>query len=431
MAASHESSPNLSFAYDSISKKATVRGAHELPPELFEYADDIEILDASFGSLSSLPDKIADLKSLRIGFLSHNGFTAIPEVLSACPKLEMVGFKSCKIDRFDADSLPSGLRGLILTDNRISELPDSMGSLKYLQKLMLTGNQLSNLPEALRECADLQLLRVSLNQLEQSPDRLRTMPNLAWYSDTGNPFSYTSNAAVESPAIPWSELTIQHELGRSAKNNVYQATYRGRAVAVKLFGEGVTTDGAPIDDMNASLAAGEHPHIVGGIGRVLGNPEGREGFVMPLVPDGYRTLGLPPDFKTLTRDIFPQDAHVSEEYIFHVAADVASALGHLAGRGIMHGDVYAHNILSDAAGHSYLADFGAASLYQPDSDTHKTREKVDVRGYGYLLDDLLQLSHPESLPALSALRDACLNQAPDQRPDFQEIQAFLKRHMSF
>lgn len=63
-----------------------------------------------------------------------------------CANLEMVGFKSNKINQVSESALPPKLRWLILTDNHIEALPDALGERPRLQKLALAGNRLTHLP---------------------------------------------------------------------------------------------------------------------------------------------------------------------------------------------------------------------------------------------------------------------------------------------
>ena len=72
-------------------------GLTEFPRELFELAEHIEVLDMSFNQLSTLPDDFGRFKNLKILFLSNNQFDHVPPVISQCPKLEMIGFKSNQI----------------------------------------------------------------------------------------------------------------------------------------------------------------------------------------------------------------------------------------------------------------------------------------------------------------------------------------------
>jgi Leucine-rich repeat (LRR) protein len=72
-------------------------GLIEFPKELFDLVDTLELLDLSGNKLSSLPSDFGRFTKLKIAFFSDNQFTEYPEVLTNCPLLEMVGFKSNRI----------------------------------------------------------------------------------------------------------------------------------------------------------------------------------------------------------------------------------------------------------------------------------------------------------------------------------------------
>lgn len=164
-------------------------GLTEFPPEIFELADSLEILNLSDNLLCQLPDDLDRLCHLRILFCSANRFVEFPTVLQKCKSLEMVGFKSNQICHVPEGALPRLLRWLILTDNRLESLPDDLGDCLRLQKLMLAGNRLRALPASLANCTELELLRISANTLEQMPAWISGHPKLAWLAFGGNPFN--------------------------------------------------------------------------------------------------------------------------------------------------------------------------------------------------------------------------------------------------
>lgn len=416
--------------YDAQQNKLTVRNCTSFPMEVLAYPD-TEILDMSFGHMISLPDEICRLHKMRIAFFSSHDFTEIPSVLSDCEALEMVGFKSCQISKIPDRSLPPKLRGLILTDNQLSSLPSLIGKYTKLQKLMLSGNHLQTLSKEILSCEDLQLLRLSINDLPKSPDWLFQLPRLAWYSDTGNPFHTSRVSLGDITEIPWNEVQICEKIGESTKNIVYKAILKnGREVAVKVFGSGITTDGLPVDDINACLLAGEHQHIIGGLGKTSNSVDGIQGLIMPLISERFKVLGKPPDFKTLTRDTYPDIANLPLVRIRKILHDISSAMQHCHHKGIMHGDIYAHNILSDPEGHSYLGDFGAASLYPPNTAGGELRQGVDVRGFSYLITDLISNCPKEMgkplMVKLQKLEEACSDWKVSNRPSFREIHSELE-----
>ncbi|QQS04494.1 MAG: serine/threonine-protein kinase [Fibrobacterota bacterium] len=388
------------------------------PPELLELSDTLRVLDLSGNRLSSLPADFSRFRNLEILFCSQNQFEVLPGVLGECPKLEMVGFKSNQIHSVSHGSLPDRLRWLILTDNRLDALPESLGERPRLQKLMLAGNRLRSLPDSLCHSSNLELLRISANRLEALPDWLFSLPQLAWLATSGNPCSWqTSPPAGQS--IPWSRLAIGPALGRGASGETFRASWENKPLAVKVFKGKTTSDGTPEDEMATCLAAGTHPHLAGVLGEVVDHPEGRHALGMELLPTGSVTIGNPPDFQSCTRDTFPSDRKFPLESIERIVAAVASVSAHLLDRGIAHGDLYAHNILLAGDGTPYLTDFGAANRWDPRSGAERRRwETLEARAFGCLVDDLLthaDVPVPTGHP-LATLRDACLDPDPRLRP---------------
>ncbi|WP_429129379.1 leucine-rich repeat-containing protein kinase family protein [Aeromonas media] len=408
----------------------------EFPPEILSLKETLEVLDLTGNQLSGLPDELAGFSKLRIIFCSENRFTELPEVLGRCPALTMVGFKANWIATVPAASLPAGLRWLILTDNAIERLPDELGQCAALQKLMLSGNRLRELPASLANCQRLELLRIAANRLEALPDWLLGLPRLAWLAYAGNPFSDEQERRLgettTAAEIPWQALTLGEPLGQGASGVIHSAALRSdegtQGVAVKLFKGAMTSDGLPRCEMAVSLAAGRHPNLIGVAGRVSGHPSGMPALVMTLIDPGFVNLAGPPSLDSCTRDVYPVDLTFTPNALLAMAQGVASAALHLHERGILHGDLYAHNLLHSVQeqGRVLLGDFGAASCYDgADRERAARLERLEVRAFGCLLEELLTRCHPrdEALGALHSLAEACLLEAVLQRPSFAEILA--------
>ncbi len=118
-------------------------GLHTLPPEVFDLADTLEVLNLSGNQLSTLPHELPRLHRLKVIFCSNNPFTQLPEVLGDCAAMQLVGFKACRIHHVPGAAMPPLLRWLVLTDNAIAQLPTEVGQRPALQKLMLAGNQIA------------------------------------------------------------------------------------------------------------------------------------------------------------------------------------------------------------------------------------------------------------------------------------------------
>jgi hypothetical protein len=388
------------------------------PEEIFDLADTLEILDLSNNLLSSLPEDISRLPHLKIAFFSNNRFTAVPS-FKGCEHLYMVGFKSNQIETFEEEVLPDTISWLILTDNCLTSLPSSIGNLRKLQKCALAGNRLETLPDEMAMCRNLELLRLSANNLQAIPTWLWNLPKLSWLAFSGNPC--TPKAQFELQSIPFESLEVKEKLGSGASGDIYKAYSKSHEeeVALKLFKGAITSDGYAHDEMNATMSTGEHPNLIKVLSKLSGDE--RLGLVLEYIPNIYRNLGLPPDFETCTRDTFSKETTFTPESILEVAKGIASAAAHLHARGVMHGDLYAHNILINDDDHCYLGDFGAASFYEPH---RKEFERIEVRAFGCLLEDMLSLCPIKEgaiYTMLEELKEKCMNEAVEERPLFSEM----------
>ena len=418
-------------------------GLSEFPREIFDLADTLEILDLSGNALTRLPDDLPRLSKLRIIFASDNPFTELPEVLGQCSQLSMVGFKANRIRKVSGQSLPPLLRWLILTDNEIDTLPAEIGTCTQLQKLMLAGNRLRTLPEELAACSRLELLRLAANQLSELPAWLLRLPRLSWLAFAGNPFSEALETAAltDTPSadIRWDELKLEQQLGEGASGVIYRAAllarheHASRPVAVKLFKGAVTSDGLPDCEMAACIRAGDHPNLIPVVGKVKGHPAGTHGLVMELIDPQFTNLAGPPSLESCTRDVYDADTRFELASVLRLAYGMASAACHLHRQGVMHGDLYAHNILHGGRGRALLGDFGAASFYATDDrDFRFALQRLEVRAYGCLLEELIDrcdlvAAQADIAAKLVALKENCLSEEIDSRPLFDEITAVLRQ----
>lgn len=410
-------------------------GLTEFPREIFELADSLEILNLSGNALSSLPDDLHRLPHLRVLFCSDNLFTELPVCLGQCAKLSMIGFKANQISHVPAAALPPQLRWLILTDNRISQLPDELGQRPLLQKLMLAGNHLAHLPESLAQCTNLELIRIASNRLTHLPAWLLALPSLTWLAYAGNPVEMAEEVAPDdtTPNIPWSELEMAEVLGEGASGVIRKALWTPSAqpVAVKLYKGTITSDGSPLHEMQACIAAGLHPNLIKVEGRVVGHPEAQAALVMDLIDPSYRNLAALPSLASCTRDIYEPTTRFSLEVALRMARGIASVAAHLHRHGITHGDLYGHNILWNEVGDCLLGDFGAASFHAT-ADTLQTRalQRIEVRAFGVLLGELLERIdtglNDATRQLLEGLQARCCQPEVLARPSFEDVEALLQ-----
>lgn len=400
-------------------------GLTEFPQAIFTLADSLEVLNLSGNALTRLPDDLHRLHKLKVLFCSDNPFTELPACIGQCQQLSMVGFKANRIEHVPAQALPPNLRWLILTDNRIERLPEALGDCLQMQKLMLSGNRLRSLPDSLARLENLELLRLSANRLQALPDWLLRLPRLAWLAYAGNPMSEaftTPHSDGNSGYIAWSDLQLGERLGEGASGVIYRAQLTsGQAVAVKLYKGAMTSDGSPVNEMNACIAAGEHPQLIEVLGRLSGHPEGAAGLVMTLIDPSFANLAGPPSLASCTRDIYDSNLAIDRDALLRLLRGMASVGAHLHARGINHGDFYAHNVLWRENGECLFGDFGGASFYPGDAGyISQALERIEVRAFGLLFEELLTRCN-EVDDSLWALQRQCVQPQVLARPSFAEV----------
>lgn len=403
-------------------------GLTEFPRAIFELADSLEVLNLSGNALSSLPDDLYRLRHMRILFVSDNDFTELPACIGRCEQLQVIGFKANRIRHVPAQALTPQLRSLILTDNQIDSLPEALGDCAHLQKLMMAGNRLKRLPDSLARCQRLELLRIAVNQLTELPDWLLQMPALAWLAHGGNPVS-PPVPAIDVLAIAWQQLQLGEKLGEGASGVIQQALWQRpgqdpQAVAVKLYKGHVTSDGSPLDEMAACLVAGVHEQLIRVEGRIADHPEGRAGLVLDLIDPAFINLAGPPSLESCTRDIYPTGLRLEQDTALRIASGIASATAHLHSHGMIHGDLYAHNILWSPEGKCLLGDFGAAAFH-PHTGQAAMLERIETRAFGILLGELLERCELPPGDPVWALQGRCVQADVMQRPTMAEVKQLL------
>lgn len=403
-------------------------GLDEFPEEIYTLADTLEVLDMTNNNLSALPSDFGKLKKLKILFLSNNKFTKLPTCLADCPQLSMVGFRNNQIETVAEDSLPLSIRWLILTDNNISKLPDSLGKLTLLQKFMLSGNQLTTLPQSLANCHNLELLRIAVNNLKGFPEFLLELPKLSWLAYGGNPFCEKHPDVKNSlEKIDWDRLQVKELLGQGASGEIYKAVYAEKEVAIKVFKGEITSDGLPKEEMDINISLGKHPHLIEVLALVTGHPKKRDVLMMELIPKNYFNLGLPPTLKSCSRDVYEDGFSLTFLEARKILKSMAEVGSYIHARGIIHGDFYAHNIMINKEANTILGDFGGASYVNPkEQKIHKGLERLEVRAFGCLLEEMLRLCHKDNSnlfekEKLQHLQARCMLSETKQRPLFKEI----------
>ncbi|GAL61311.1 protein kinase [Algibacter lectus] len=340
----------------------------------------------------------------------------------------MIGFKSNQIKTVPEQAFPPLLNWLILTDNKIEKLPKSIGDCTLLQKCALAGNLIEELPVEMKACVNLELIRFSANKLKSIPDWFFELPKLSWVAFGGNPAAAKIELQPDFEAFDWNDFSVKELLGEGASGFISKAFWKSKNkdIAVKVFKGDVTSDGLPDDEMAISIAAGAHENLIPVLGKIKNHPEDKIGLIMTLISPDYVNLGNPPSLQTCTRDVFDETSVFNADELLKIAKSIASVCQQLHKKGINHGDLYAHNILVNASADCLLGDFGAASFYDVNSELARAIERVEVRAYACLVEDVLGLvrendMNTELLEKWQKLIANCTDVDVKTLPTFSEI----------
>jgi serine/threonine protein kinase len=215
-------------------------------------------------------------------------------------------------------------------------------------------------------------------------------------------------------------------------------------IAVKIFKGDVTSDGYPQDELDCCLSAGEQENLIKVVAQLdQTDAENKLGLVMELIPPSFYNLGLPPSLITCTRDTFEQGTVFDAYTIAKIALQMANAMNHLHENGISHGDVYAHNTMINDQADMLFGDFGAATnLRSLTQSQREAMERIEVRAFACLLDDLLSMSLAEGFSAsdsaaennnafvaLIEIKNQCMSSDSSQRPSFAAVQKLCQSLM--
>jgi hypothetical protein len=361
-------------------------------------------LDLPNCNLSGLPETLPTLlPNLEILFCPQNHFTEVPAIIGDCSKLRMCSFKEqqTELTTIHENALQKQLQWLILTGNKITEIPTSISRCTKLQKLMLSGNKIRELPEEISHLENLELLRVACNQLSKSPiSLLRKCPKLKWIALSGNPFlmdqgrtAQTTTASLSLLQDPVLESVDAPILGKGAGGITRKVTYGEKEVAVKTFVGHLTSDGSPQDEKAISLKVASLLQDDSFI-QLLGETSAQGSLVMEFLID-YEPLGNPPNFETCTRDVYPSDIinYVSSKFAWTIVQSMLRVLSKLHSIHICHGDFYAHNILINSTNDTVkLSDFGAAFMYDTFSEEDQNAiQQIELQAYQVLVQELYDI----------------------------------------
>lgn len=149
--------------------------------------------------ISEIPEDISKLTSLKKLVVRDQNLSIVPESIGQLKNLESLsicGFLHSNKLQSLPDSIGSlaSLKELVLENNLLNSLSEGIGGLKNLQKLNLYGNNLNTLPNGIGRLKNLKSLYLALNRIKSLPKSMKNLSNL-------KELSLHQNAMKELPLV--------------------------------------------------------------------------------------------------------------------------------------------------------------------------------------------------------------------------------------
>jgi len=179
--------------------------------------------------------------------LSDNQLTEIPESLTKLSNLTQLDLRNNKLTEIP-ESLTklSNLTQLDLSLNQLTEIPESLTKLSNLTQLYLSSNQLTEIPESIGKLSNLTQLYLSGNQLTEIPESISKLSNFTWLSLDNNPLKHPPLEIANRGIKDIKQYFQQFQQG---KDYLYEA----KLLIVGEAGAGKTTLAKKIDNPNYPL----------------------------------------------------------------------------------------------------------------------------------------------------------------------------------
>ena len=165
----------------------TNSGLVEVPKNLYDGRNsqmklmDLKLLDFSRNSLETLPNNafLFHLTSIRKLVLSHNKLHEIPKEIDSLKRLEILSLdQNCIEELPDSLYMLECLQILDLSFNKIRVLSPSFSLLYNVRILKINSNSISDLPSDIGKLKKLEFLDISKNKVGMLPDSISSLSSL-------------------------------------------------------------------------------------------------------------------------------------------------------------------------------------------------------------------------------------------------------------
>jgi len=164
------------------------------------YVNQREELDLSRYRLTSLPNCIGQLKSLKTLIAFDSRLQSLPDSIGNLTNLEELHLSHNRLETLPAsiEGL-TNLRRLNVSNNRLTQLPNSIGNLPNLQVIQAANTRLTSLPESIGNLPQLREVYVGNCRLTTLPNNIGNADHLLVFNLDGNPLRELPTSVLDLP----------------------------------------------------------------------------------------------------------------------------------------------------------------------------------------------------------------------------------------
>ncbi|KAL5281040.1 LRCH3 family protein [Megaselia abdita] len=149
------------------------RKLKDFPKPTKEYnLSDTIIADLSRNRFCELPEEVTDFSFMETLLLYHNGIRSISPSIKSLTSLTYLDLRSNQLTSLPREVCFLPLHVLLVSNNRLTSLPDDLGRMERLTDLDASYNQLTTLPARIGDLRSLRSFSLRSNQLMYLPREL-------------------------------------------------------------------------------------------------------------------------------------------------------------------------------------------------------------------------------------------------------------------
>lgn len=163
-------------------------------------------VDLSFNALVSLPESIGQLRELQDLAVRENALVTLPSTFGDLSSLVMLNCEHNQLEKLPRAAFSermTAMETLVLSRNKLHDLPETIGLVTNMRLLKVSNNRLTSVPMELGALVNLTMLDLSWNALDHLPEELGCLAALRHCDLSHNQLQH-----LPSSIVLWKKLRL-------------------------------------------------------------------------------------------------------------------------------------------------------------------------------------------------------------------------------